>query len=550
MTLHARDRFTIPEETVRVAREAFPKGNVYMTMRDELGAWYQDSGFAPLFTSHRGRPAESPGLLGLVTVMQFAEGLTDRQAAEAVRARIDWKYALGLRLDDPGFDFSVLSEFRDRVIAGGAEHQLLDDMLERFKGRGLLKARGRQRTDSTHILASIRRLNRLECMGETLRAALNALAVVVPDWLREQVTPEWFERYGARFEQYRLPQGKAERQRLAEAIGADGYGLLSAIYADTAAPWLREIPAVETLRRVWVQQYYVQEGQVKWRAAKDLPPSKQLISSPHDVEARNRTRRSHNWTGYTVHLTETCDEDSPNLITDVQTTPATVGDVKVVGTIHSALAEKDLLPGEHFVDAGYIDAENLVSSHAKHDIDLVGPIQSDSSWQARTEGGYDLSCFAINWETRTVTCPQSKQSESWHVRLDKAGRETIEFRFRHKDCIACAARKRCTRGKRQPRSLTLRPQAQHEALQTARQRQHTLEFKERYKIRAGIEGTISQGTRAFDLRRSRYIGLAKTHLQHVATAAAINLTRAVSWLQGIPKAQTRPCAFAALAIGP
>jgi transposase len=188
VTLHARDRFKIPEETVRVARAAFPKGNVYMTMRDELGFWYKDSDFASLFTSSQGRPAESPGRLALVTVMQYAEGLVDRQAADAVRSRIDWKYALGLELTDPGFDFSVLSEFRDRVIAGGAENQLLDDMLKRFRELGLLKARGRQRTDSSHVLAAIRKLNRLECMGETLRAALNALATVAPQWLLEQIT--------------------------------------------------------------------------------------------------------------------------------------------------------------------------------------------------------------------------------------------------------------------------------------------------------------------------------------------------------------------------
>jgi len=234
VTLHARDRFNIPEETARVARAAFPKGNVYMTMRDELGFWYKDSDFASLFTSSQGRPAESPGRLALVTVMQYAEGLADRQAADAVRSRIDWKYALGLELTDPGFDFSVLSEFRDRVIAGGAENQLLDDMLKRFRELGLLKARGRQRTDSSHVLAAIRKLNRLECMGETLRAALNALATVAPEWLLEQVTPDWFDRYGPRFEQYRLPKGKAERESLAETIGADGYQLLSAIYTDSA----------------------------------------------------------------------------------------------------------------------------------------------------------------------------------------------------------------------------------------------------------------------------------------------------------------------------
>lgn len=547
MTLHARDRFNIPEETARVARAAFPKGNVYMTMRDELGFWYKDSDFASLFTSSQGRPAESPGRLALVTVMQYAEGLADRQAAEAVRSRIDWKYALGLELTDPGFDFSVLSEFRDRVIAGGAENQLLDDMLKRFRELGLLKARGRQRTDSSHVLAAIRKLNRLECMGETLRAALNALATVAPEWLLEQVTPDWFDRYGPRFEQYRLPKGKAERESLAETIGADGYQLLSAIYADSAPGWLREVPAVEILRRVWIQQYYVQDGQVKWRVAEDLPPNKQLIQSPYDPEARNRTKRSLNWTGYAAHLTETCDEETPNLITNVETTPATTADVEMTETIHAALAEKDLLPGEHFVDTAYVDAEHLVTSRTDYQLDLYGPAPPDPSWQARTGSGFDVSCFVINWEAQTVTCPEGRVSKSWRPRQDDDDNEVIEVRFDRHDCHACTSRPQCTKSRDHPRTLRLRPQAQHVALQTARQRQATPEFKERYKTRAGVEGTISQGTRSFDLRRSRYIGLSKTHLQHVATAAAINLTRAVSWLRDIPKAQTRPSRFAALA---
>lgn len=193
MVLWAHDKMTIPADTVRIARAAFPKGNVYMMMRDELGIWYKDSEYADLFLSHQGRPAESPGMLALVTVMQYAEGLTDRQTAEAVRARIDWKYALGLPMEDSGFHFSVLSEFRKRLVAGSTEQQLLDDMLKRLKEKKLLKARGRQRTDSTHVLAAIQTGNRLACVGETLRATLNALAVVAPEWLLEQVTPDWMD---------------------------------------------------------------------------------------------------------------------------------------------------------------------------------------------------------------------------------------------------------------------------------------------------------------------------------------------------------------------
>jgi transposase len=163
--------------------------------------------------------------------MQFAEGLSDRQAADAVRGRIDWKYALALPLTDPGFDASVLSEFRSRLLAGQAEQLLFETLLIRFRAAGLLKARGRQRTDSTHVLGAIQMLNRLECVGETLRQALNLLATVAPDWLQTWVPSDWFERYTRRFEDYRLPPGRPERYALAETMGADGFELLRRLYA-------------------------------------------------------------------------------------------------------------------------------------------------------------------------------------------------------------------------------------------------------------------------------------------------------------------------------
>ena len=240
MTLHAYDQKAIPAETVRIAKAAFPKGNPYIKMRDELGVLYQDSEFADLFPT-TGQSALSPGQLALTTVMQFAEGLSDRQAAEAVRGRIDWKYALNMELTDPGFDHSVLSEFRGRLIAGGAEERLLDDMLVRFKEKGWLKSRGQQRTDSSHVLGAVRHLNRLECVGETMRQALEAVAEAAPEWLLSQVTGDWFARYGPRFESYRLPKEKQEKEALQLQIGTDGWQLLEAIYDPQAPAELRRL---------------------------------------------------------------------------------------------------------------------------------------------------------------------------------------------------------------------------------------------------------------------------------------------------------------------
>jgi transposase len=325
----------VPDETARVARAAFPHGNLYLQMREALGILYEDQHFADLFPT-RGQPAEAPWRLALVTVMQFIEGLSDVQAANAVRSRIDWKYALSLPLTDAGFDDSVLSEFRTRLIGGGAEQRLFALMLDHFKTRGWLKARGRQRTDSTHVLAAVRALNRLECVGETLRHALNVLAEVAPDWLRAQVTPDWFARYSHRVEDYRLPKGQEARQQYGAVIGADGIQLLAALQAQAAPAWLRELPAVVVLRQVWEQQYQLVDGQARWRAAGDLAPSGERIDSPYDPQARFGTKRSTTWTGYKVHLTETCDDDAPHRITQVETTPATTPDVVQTAPIEDA----------------------------------------------------------------------------------------------------------------------------------------------------------------------------------------------------------------------
>jgi transposase len=283
--MHPQEISPVPEETARVARAANSKGNGYMRMRDELGSIYQDQMFTALFPQ-RGQPAEAPWRLALVTVMQYMEALSDRQAVEAVRGRIDWKYAREQELTDPGFDFSVLTEFRTRLLTGGAETHLLQALLELCKSRGWLKARGRQRTDSTHVRASIRDLNRLECAGETLRHTLNVLAEVAPDWLLAQIDAGWFDRYRLRFDEYRFPKAQTERLAFAEMIGTDGHRLLTAVYAPTAPSWLAELPAVETLRLVWVQQYFIEEGRCHWRSNEQIPPPSLIIASPYDLDAR------------------------------------------------------------------------------------------------------------------------------------------------------------------------------------------------------------------------------------------------------------------------
>src|SRR5262245_12240968 len=230
MSLHPHTIEPVPDDTARMAHAAFPKGHPYLTFRDTLGTIFQDEDFAALFPAW-GQPSLPPWRLALVTIMQFRETLADRQAAEAVRARIDWKYLLSLELTDPGFDFSVLSEFRDRLLSHSAEELVLEKLLERCRTMGWLKARGAQRTDSTHVLAAIRVLNRLELVAETLRAALNAVATVAPDWLQGLAPLEWYERYGKRIEDTRLPRDQADREAYAQMVGEDGFHFLDAVEA-------------------------------------------------------------------------------------------------------------------------------------------------------------------------------------------------------------------------------------------------------------------------------------------------------------------------------
>ena len=279
MSLQPRPIERVPEETARIAHAAFLKGNVYMQMRDVLGAMYDDANFAHLFAA-RGRPAEAPWRLALVTVMQFAEALSDRQAAEAVRGRIDWKYALGLELTDPGFDFSVLCEFRTRLVHGSAEHLLLDTLLAACRARGYLKPRGRQRTDSTHVLGALRVLSRLECVAETLRQALNALATVDPAWLGAHTPPDWYERYGRRIEEYRLPTGQQAREEYTETVDMDGARLLDALRTSTAPAVLHSLPEVEILRKTWLYQFVVVEDHIRLRDPQDMPPSPSVWTRP------------------------------------------------------------------------------------------------------------------------------------------------------------------------------------------------------------------------------------------------------------------------------
>jgi transposase len=537
----------VPPETARVARAAFPKGNRYLRLADELDTLFTDDTFQALFPRH-GQPAWHPWRLAFVTLLPCAEGLSDRQAASAVRSRIDWTYVLRLELTDAGFDASVLSEFRTQLMTGAAEYLLFDTLLTWCRDRHLIKARGRQRTDSTHVLAAVRALNRIEVVSETMRHALNSLAIVAPAWLRTVSPSEWQDRCARRAEDDRLPTKHTARAALALAIGHDGWRLLAAVDHAAAPPWLREIPAVVILRHVWLQHDLWDGTPLQWREAGNIPPAAQFISSPYDAEAHYARKHTTQWVGYKVHLTESCEDDLPHLITHVETTSGPAADGVATPKIHEALEQRGLLPRTHIVDTGFLDAELLVGSQALYGVDLLGPTRLDSHWQARAGAGFDAQHFQIDWDQQRATCPAGKTSLSWTPAIDNRENPVMKVKFSTKDCRRCDHVTQCIRSKKRSprRTLTIRPQPQYHALQTARQREATAAFQAEYARRAGIEGTISRETRSLRLRRTRDLGLRRVHLGHILAAVGLNVWRLGEWFLETSRAKTRITSFARL----
>jgi transposase len=572
-----------PEPSPEIAsavRAMYARGQVPLpvVIRDRLGEVFGDDQFETAFAS-RGKPGWSPGRLALVTVLQMAENLTDRQAAEAAGERISWKYALGLELDAPGFDASILSEFRARLITHGLEEQVLDTLLARLKGWGLIGAGGKQRTDSTHVLSAVRDLNRLELAGESVRAVLEALVVAAPGWLVGVIdVHDWAIRYGARIDSWRLPSSKTKRAALAQTYGTDAVRLLRAVYHDPTAPeWLAKLPAVDTLRRVLLQNYRIgtdrRGREVISRREADtdgLPPGRARIASPYDLDTRWAAKGEDLfWNGYKVHLSETChtpdpeDTDTvvpapgrasqhqqprrpavatlpepPNLITNVATTDATVPDVVMTERIHQMLARRDLLPAEHYLDSGYPSAELVTRSRAEHGIELITPLLADPSPQARAGQGYDRASFIIDFDRRQAHCPQGHTSTSWNP-VRQRGTDTIVISFSRATCGRCPVRQKCTSSQAGRRQLTVHPRTVHATQQVNRTDQTTQSWQARYALRAGVEGTIHQAVAVCDSRHARYRGLAKAHLQQVFSAVALNLIRLHAWWNAHPADRTR-----------
>jgi transposase len=525
----------VPEQTAVVARAAFPKGSLPMRLRDGLGPIFLDTDFNGAF-GVRSRPGISPAVLMPVTILQFVEQMTDRQAAQAVAGRIDWKYALGLELAAPGFDHSVLSEFRGRLADHDLSRLCFDRVLDRCRELGLVKAGGKQRTDSTHVIAAVRDLTHAELAGEAVRALAEALAAVAPDFLAETVDLDvWARRYGPRACDWNWPRAKAERDALAEQFGRDGRDLLTALFAQQYRPWLRELPQVAVLCTVLRQNYLIETASngsevMRRRTDQDgVPPAPLRLASPYDPDARWAAKgKDLIWLGYKLHLTETCEDPdetgTPNLVTNVLTTPGTTPDNGATVPIHQDLAERGLAPAEHYVDSGYPSMPTLAAARREHGIAMVTPLLGDSSRQAKTGNGYGRDDFVIDYDTRTATCPKGQTSAHWNPRVHDEV-EKIYIAFPQRACQACDAQPACTNSKIRRRGITVYPREIHELQQATRAAQASKDWRRLYQRRAGIEGTMNQAANSIGLCKARYRGRRKVELEHHLGATAINITR-------------------------
>ena len=415
----------------------------------------------------------------------------------------------------------------------------------------MLKAGGRQRSDSTHVLGAMRVMTRLEGVAETLRHALDELATLAPEWLLAHTTRAWVDRYGLRAREFWLPKSTAGRQAWAAQTGADGMSLLEALAADDKTMVLRRLPAVETVRQVWVQNFLVENPadgppRVLWRANDNAPPAKRHIASPYDTDARYHRKGVTVWTSYKLHLTETCDEETPNLITNVETTAASVTDDAVTDPIHAALAERELLPSVHIADTGYVNAELLVEARQCYGVELVGPTRGDNHWQVKQGLGFAARDFMVDFERKQATCPAGQTSNSWMMASTHSGKPVIKVKFASKICRRCPALTQCTNSTPPRRTISIRPQPEYEALREGRAREKTLDYAAEYARRAGVEGTIAQAVRSHAARRTRYFGQIKTHLAHLMVATAMNVVRLLRWLAGEPKARTQRSDFVEL----
>lgn len=515
MSLQCKLSREVPPDTAKLGQTLYPPESLHRQIGDRLQELLPGEEEFGFLYAKTGRNAISPLMLSLVLIFQFLERVPDRQAAEMVVSRIDWKYACHLPLTYKGFDFTDLHAFRERLKAHGQERLVFEGLLERLKGLGLVRARGRVRTDSTHVVAVVADLSQLELVQESIRVALLAAVGAGGDWADGALPPSFQEQYQERQSLYGLSQAQV-RQGL-EKGGKDGFWLLEQLdQAPVGA--VRQLREVKVLRQVLGQQY--PEGPEAGPVSK-RPASKEVIASPHDSEARRGSKRGHHWTGYKAQISETCEEDLPRLIVDLEVTGALDNDAPQLPLIQERLGQREVMPAEHLVDRGYMSGANIARSHDQG-IELVAGALQDTGGPE----GFRQADFDIDEEGHQATCRAGHSSSFWSESLTEGGLIEVKLRFGAHFCRECGFFGRCTTSP-QGRSLTLHPY--RHLLQGHREQAASDQYRDRLKLRVGVESTISEATRGHGLRQARYRGRQGAQLQASFTAAAIDLKRVARW---------------------
>jgi transposase len=505
---------TIPEQTRQLVEPLLPRDSVYRLVGAEIDEIMSDEDFIDLY-AEEGRPAVNPVVLALVSVFQFLEMLPDRAAAEAAVMRLDWKYALRQELAWTGFHYSDLSNFRKRLLAHGREEVVFDRIVGYLLQRGYIRGRGKQRTDATHVLGLVARLSRLELVWETIRVALAALLSANAPWVLKRLPSGFIRTHSQRRWDYRLSEAEVAREMI--EAGREGYWLLEQLEAH-GGPELTGLPEVIQLRRVLEEQYTRgQDGSIAQR-----PPGQSkgdVVSSPHDPEARYASKGGRGWVGYKVEVTETA-EGEHRFITDVAIEPAIIRDNQCLDAIQERLVKRAITPSKQYVDQAYMSGAKIMTSR-KWGIDLRGYVREGNTSKST---GFQLRDFDIDIEKRQAICPAGNRQVKWVLAKPNV-KNLIAYHVSFGiQCQTCRffGPDRCTD---RPTGRKLGISRFHDLIQARRQEAANKAFKAEMGVRAGIEGTISEMVRGHGARHSRYRGKAKNHLQVVMVAAATNLKR-------------------------
>ncbi len=526
MSVRAADAQRSFYHTDYLAGNLFGPANRYRLFREKI--WPKllelSAKLHALYCEDNGRPAIDPVLLCGVTLLQFMEKAADRSATEQVVYHLGWKYALDLELDYDGFHSTVLVYFRDRLEKKKAERMIFDGILKLLVELGLVKKKGKQRLDSTHIVGYVKAMSYLECAMETLRLAVEDLEHEVGKKKR----PEFWDRLWELYVQSKLDWrlSKTEHDRRYRQCGQHMRELLE--WLDRNDSKLREREAVKLLRRVFEEHFEVVEG--KLEPATKRPP--RAVQNPHDPDAHYADKRTKQWTGYKVHVAESVDPQQPikkkgepaeHFITEILTTEAAQDEMAgLTETLKREQQHHEITPQAMYTDAGYV-TENTLTQAEQNGIELLGPTRPDPH-----KGAYNSDAFHVDIDKRQAVCPQGKLStQCSRIKDSYMGTEYYRIEWGNQ-CDSCPVQNQCTRSKSGRRTLVVG--LRHDLVEQRRREMKQSGFSKSMHPRNGIEGTHSELVRGHGLRRTKYRGLSRVGLSHYLMGAACNVKRYLNLL--------------------